>query len=57
MTRLNTFSRVIHHSGKFGASGHCLDFIRPKPNFSYRYLKIGAITETKQLDVKNKLSV
>ena len=57
MTRLDTFARVIRHFGEFGASGHCLDFIRPKPNFSYRYLTIGAITETKQLDVKNKLSV
>ncbi len=23
-TRLDTFARVIRHSGKFGASGHCL---------------------------------
>ncbi len=24
VTRLDTFARVIRHSGKFGASGHCL---------------------------------
>jgi hypothetical protein len=24
VTRLDTFARVIRHSGEFGASGHCL---------------------------------
>jgi hypothetical protein len=26
VTRLDTFARVIRHSGEFGASGHCLIF-------------------------------
>jgi hypothetical protein len=26
VTRLDTFARVIRHSGEFGASGHCLDY-------------------------------
>ncbi len=28
VTRLATFARVIRHSRKFGASGHCLVFLQ-----------------------------
>ncbi len=34
VTRLDTFARVIRHSGEFGASGHCLSL---KQNLSWYF--------------------